>query len=65
MELGLEGAEVRVLLKTLFNLISLTDVSPTGEFWSEDIVKRYNDNPSKNILIVSKSKYKYDIRLSL
>lgn len=54
LELGLEGVEVRVFLKTLFNLISLTDVSPTGEFWSEDIVKRYNNNPSKNILILAR-----------
>jgi hypothetical protein len=54
LELGLEGVEVRVFLKTLFNLISLTDVSPTGEFWSEDIVKRYNNNPSKNILILDR-----------
>ena len=64
LELGLEGVEVRVFLKTLFNLISLTDVSPTGEFWSEDIVRRYNNNPSKNILIlarfnISVSKPKY------
>ena len=54
LELGLEGVEVRVFLKTLFNLISLTDVSPTGEFWSEDMVRRYNDNPSKNILIFAR-----------
>jgi hypothetical protein len=54
LELGLEGVEVRVFLKTLFNLISLTDVSPTGEFWSEDMVRRYNDNPSKNILILAR-----------
>lgn len=54
LELGLEGVEVRVFLKTLFNLISLTDVSPIGEFWSEDMVRRYNDNPSKNILILDR-----------
>ena len=53
-ELGLEGVEVRVFLKTLFNLISLTDVSLTGEFWTEDMVRRYNDNPSKNILILDR-----------
>ena len=54
LELGLEGVEVRVFLKTLFNLISLTDVSPTGEFWSEEMVRRYNNNPSKNILILDR-----------
>ena len=54
LELGLEGVEVRVFLKTLFNLISLTDVSPTGEFLSEDMVRRYNNNPSKNILILDR-----------
>lgn len=54
LELGLEGVEVRVFLKTLFNLISLTDVSLTGEFWTEDMVRRYNDNPSKNILILDR-----------
>lgn len=63
-ELGLEGVEVRVFLETLFNLISLTDVSPTGEFWTEDMVQRYHNNPSKNILLydrfnisVSKAKH--------
>ena len=51
LELGLEGVEVSVFLKTLFNLISLTDATPTGELWSEDVVRLYNENPSKNILL--------------
>ena len=58
-ELGLDGEEVRDFLKNLFHFISLTDVSPnltdttapTGNLWIEDIVRRYNNNPSKNILI--------------
>ena len=50
-ELGLDGEEVRDFLKNLFNLISLTETTPTGEIWSDDTVRHYNDNPSKNILM--------------
>ena len=50
-ELGLDGDEVRDFLRSLFNLISLTETTPTGEPWSEDVVRLYNENPSKNILV--------------
>lgn len=50
-ELGLDGEEVRDFLKNLFNLISLTETTPTGELWSENMVRLYNENPSKNILL--------------
>lgn len=65
-ELGLDGDEVRYFLRSLFNLISLTETTPTGELWSEDAVRLYNENPSKNILLyhhfnisVSKAKRHY------
>lgn len=50
-ELGLDGEEVRDFLKNLFNLISLTETTPTGELWGENMVRLYNENPSKNILL--------------
>ena len=50
-ELGLDGEEVRDFLKNLFNLISLTETTPTGELWSQNMVRLYNENPSKNILL--------------
>lgn len=63
-ELGLDGEEVRDFLKNLFNLISLTETTPTGELWGENMVRLYNENPSKNILLhnhfnisVSKAKH--------
>lgn len=66
-ELGLNGDETRYFLRNLFYLISLTEITPTGEIWDdENTVRHYNDNPSKNILMynhfnisVSKSKSHY------
>ena len=51
IELGLDGVDVRDFLKNLFNLISLTETTPTGEHFGEDVVRFYTDNPSKNILL--------------
>lgn len=50
-ELGLDGSEVQDFLKQLFSLISLTNITPTGETWSDEVIDFYNKNPSKNILL--------------
>ena len=50
-ELGLDGLETQDFLKKLFTLISLTDATPTGEPWGDEVIDFYNRNPSKNILL--------------
>ena len=50
-ELGLDGFDVRDFLQNLFNLISLTEITPTGDHFSENVVQFYTSNPSKNILL--------------
>ena len=50
-ELGLDGVETQDFLKKLFSLISLTDATPTGEPWGDEVIDFYNENPSKNILL--------------
>lgn len=50
-ELGLSDFKVMKFFRTLFDFISLTEVTPTGKLFRGDVISFYNDNPNKEILI--------------
>lgn len=50
-ELGLSDFRVKKFFKTLFDFISLTEITPTGESFGDEVIRMYNDNPNKEILV--------------
>ena len=50
-ELGLSDFKVMKFFRTLFDFISLTEVTPAGKLFRGDVISFYNDNPNKEILI--------------
>ena len=50
-ELGLSDFKVMKFFRTLFDFISLTEVTPTGKPFRSDVISFYNDNPNKEILL--------------
>ena len=50
-ELGLSEIKIMLFFKTLFDFISLTEVTPTGEPFGEEVIRYYNGNPNKDILL--------------
>ena len=50
-ELGLSDFKVMKFFRTLFDFISLTEVTPAGKLFRGDVISFYNDNPNKDILI--------------
>jgi hypothetical protein len=50
-ELGLSDFKVMKFFRTLFDFISLTEVTPTGKLFRSDVISFYNDNPNKDILL--------------
>lgn len=50
-ELGLSDFKVMKFFRTLFDFISLTEVTPTGKPFIGDVISFYNDNPNKDILL--------------
>ena len=50
-ELGLRDFKVMKFFRTLFDFISLTEVTPTGKPFRSDVISFYNDNPNKEILL--------------
>lgn len=51
LELGLSEIKIMLFFKTLFDFISLTEVTPTGEPFGEEVIRYYNGNPNKDILL--------------
>lgn len=50
-ELGLKDFKVKKFFKTLFDFISLTEVTPNGRGFKDEVIRMYNDNPNKEILV--------------
>ena len=50
-ELGLSDFKVMKFFRTLFDFISLTEVTPAGKLFRGDVISFYNDNPNKEILL--------------
>ena len=51
LELGLSEIKILLFFKTLFDFISLTEVTPTGEPFGDEVIRHYNNNPNKEILV--------------
>lgn len=50
-ELGLSDFKIKDFFRTLFYFISLTEVTPIGDTFGDEIIRMYNDNPNKKILL--------------